>query len=190
MIHRDDLERERQEALRASEERLLLALEASRMGTWEWDTGSHDGHASESTEALFGMSPGSFDGTPKGYLRTVHPEDLPAVEKELDEVLSGRKDGFEVLRDPGRWLHPLDPGRGSLHPAGLRRRINGTVLDRSEAQGGRAGPALHELNRKTGAEAVHSHDLYPLITVRAFWGRSRGPQGRPIRPHERTRRGS
>lgn len=36
MIHRDELERERQEALRASEDRLLLALDASRMGTWEW----------------------------------------------------------------------------------------------------------------------------------------------------------
>ena len=40
MHHRDQVERDRQAELRGNEERLRLALEASRMGTWEWDVGT------------------------------------------------------------------------------------------------------------------------------------------------------
>src|SRR5262249_3459071 len=37
MHYRDGIERDRQAELRASEERLRLALAAARMGTWDWD---------------------------------------------------------------------------------------------------------------------------------------------------------
>src|SRR5262249_61797250 len=58
--------------LRESEERLLRALEAAQMGTWEWDIGtgavSHMGQA----EALLGFPPGTFPGTIEAFKQAVH----------------------------------------------------------------------------------------------------------------------
>ena len=56
-------------ALRASEERNRLALQAAGMGTWDWDV-VHDVHTwSAETEALFGLAPGTFEGTFAAFQR-------------------------------------------------------------------------------------------------------------------------
>ena len=53
-------------ALRASEERNRLALQAAGMGTWDSDV-VHDVLTwSTETEALHGLAPGTFDGTTRG----------------------------------------------------------------------------------------------------------------------------
>src|SRR5205823_5793492 len=66
-------------ALRASEERNRLALRAASMGTWDVDI-VRDVHTwSVETEALFGLAPGTFDGTYAAFRRGVHPDDWLAV---------------------------------------------------------------------------------------------------------------
>ena len=77
-----------QATLRAqrSEERLLLALDAGEMGTWDWDltTGEiawSDGHA-----RLFGLKPEEFDGRYVTFRRSIHPDDLAQLEIKVAQA--------------------------------------------------------------------------------------------------------
>ena len=67
----DERQRAAEFALRASEERNRLALQAAGMGTWEWDVIANVQSWSPETEALSGLAPGTFDGTSDAFRRTI-----------------------------------------------------------------------------------------------------------------------
>ena len=141
--------------LRQSEERLRLAVQATGLGTWDWDVSSGTILWSERTYALFGLPAGSPVDFAR-ILRAVHPDDRAAVESAVHAALDPRGDGrlavdFRALRPDGTvcWLstqgqtHAEDSnmadGNAGDAPAGKgapggdasRRpvRLLGTILD-------------------------------------------------------------
>ena len=66
--------RHSEEALRASEERLQLALSAGRSGAWDWDMSTDVAEVSPSYRELFGFAPG-WPVTYDVWLNAVHPDD-------------------------------------------------------------------------------------------------------------------
>ncbi|HYF11227.1 MAG TPA: PAS domain S-box protein, partial [Actinomycetota bacterium] len=98
-----------QRALVESEERLRIALESGRMGTWDWDVASGRVTWSESLERIHGLEPGSFGGTFEDLQRDLHPEDRARVLGSIERALH---DGASYVLDhritvPGggvRWL--------------------------------------------------------------------------------------
>src|SRR5690606_25296470 len=79
-IARDITLRKAAEAdLRRSEERLRIALEAGRMGTWDWDVATGAVTWSPGLEAIFGVPPGGFGSGFEEYRRAIHPDDRDAV---------------------------------------------------------------------------------------------------------------
>ncbi len=143
--------RSAEQARRDSEERLRLAVEAGRMGTWEWKIASGEVAWSPSLEAIHGLAPGQFPGTFEAYQRDIHPEDREAVRRALDEALERGEHRVEyrVVRPDGevRWVE----GRGGViyGPGGRPERMVGVCMDVTETR--RAAEELQRLLQREQA---------------------------------------
>ena len=83
-------------ALRESEEHLRLALEASRMGTWDWDIQTGRVLWSRTQESIFGFAPGAFSQTIEAFAECVHPDDRDLVAGALNKAI---EEGSEYSAD-------------------------------------------------------------------------------------------
>jgi len=89
---RDVTERRLAESeIRDQEERLRFALEAGRMGAWEWDVATDRVTWSPTLEEIHMMPPGSFAGTREAAIADIHPEDRPRLEEKLAAAVTGGK---------------------------------------------------------------------------------------------------
>ena len=75
------------EALRASEERLRLAQQAARIGTFERDIRTGVNTWTPELESMYGLSPGSFGGTQTAFENLVHRDDRAGVVELVDGAL-------------------------------------------------------------------------------------------------------
>ncbi|MCU1365480.1 MAG: hypothetical protein JWN39_1119, partial [Ilumatobacteraceae bacterium] len=70
-------------------EHLLLALSAGQLGTWRWDKATGVTLWDEEMERLFGLEPGTFDGTYEAWVALLHPDDvgrsLGILERAVEE---------------------------------------------------------------------------------------------------------
>ncbi len=66
---------------------LLLALSAGQLGTWRWDLASGLTLWDEGMERLFGLEPGSFDGTYDAWVALLHPDDAERSLGVLDRAV-------------------------------------------------------------------------------------------------------
>lgn len=78
-----------EQALRESEQRTRLTLEAANFGTWQWDIGSGKVHWSENMERIHGQTPGAFGGNLEAFLESIGSEDRQAVEQSLHQAVKG-----------------------------------------------------------------------------------------------------
>lgn len=127
-------ERQRTEsALRASQDQLRVALDAARMGVWEWELPSGEVRWSERAAALFGMALQQFDGSADTVMRMVHPDDRQRVRAVVDDCIEGRTQDFfaeyRVVRQDGkvRWLEAR--GRLCHSETGQPVRLAGLTTD-------------------------------------------------------------
>jgi PAS domain S-box-containing protein len=123
------------ERLREGEQQLRLALEAGRMGAWEWHIASNRVTWSPGLEALHGLPPGAFDGTFEGFRRDIVPEDLAQVEQAIARTLhAGEEHRIEYRIAPAgggtKWVE----GRGRLFRDvdGRPERMVGVCVDATE----------------------------------------------------------
>lgn len=132
-----DITRRRQaeEALQASEERLRLALEAAKAGTWEWDLRTNENFWSEELFKLYGLPPHSCTPSYETWRKSIHPEDRERTEQAVRDAAGA---GVEIIAewrvgsDEGRnrWL--LSKGRPLFDDLGVAIRYIGIVIDITE----------------------------------------------------------
>jgi PAS domain S-box-containing protein len=95
---RDAAERARAADFRALEvgtERLRLALDAARMGVWDWNIETGAVQWSENLESIHGMARGAFSGTLDGFRRVVDPVDDERVDRAMRRAID-EGGGYEV----------------------------------------------------------------------------------------------
>jgi PAS domain S-box-containing protein len=118
--------------LRESEERLRLAPEAARIGTWTFNLVQREIAWSAELEQIFGLLSGTFAGTEEAFFDLVHPQDRLPVGHAVALAVAQRSQcelEFRYLHASGetRWIL----GRGCVYsdPSGLPTRLVGIGMD-------------------------------------------------------------
>lgn len=134
-----------EQALGASESRLQLALEAGRMGAWEWDIKDNRVFWSPNLERLHGIPVGSFGGTFADFQRDVHPDDWARLRGQIDSCLQTGQPysaTYRIVVSGGgiRWLQSF--GRAMRARDGAPEKLVGVCMDVTERK--RSEEALGE----------------------------------------------
>ncbi len=120
------------EQLRVNEEGFRLAQNASDLGIWNWDLQSNCITWNQMHEKLFGICPGSFDGSYEMFLNCIHPQDRNLVIDAVTHALENKVDyqqEFRVVWADGSIHWMTDRGRFFYDASGTAIRATGIVLD-------------------------------------------------------------
>jgi PAS domain S-box-containing protein len=77
-----------QEKLRESEQRLRLATEAAKIGTFDWNIQTGVNVWTPKLEAMYGLAPGEFGRTQRAWEQLVHPFDRAGAVVKVEETLA------------------------------------------------------------------------------------------------------
>jgi PAS domain S-box-containing protein len=155
----------------AAEEQLRLALEAGRMGTWQWTIDSGRVKWSPGLEAIHGLEPGTFPGTFEAVQHEVHPDDRERVAGAIrDAVAKGDpyRAEYRIVRTDGsiRWVEGIGQVFRERHGRATHMvGVCSDVTDRKQAE-----EALKDADRrKDEFLAVLSHELRNPINAVVGW---------------------
>ena len=179
-IARDITEQRRaRKELDEANERLRLALDASRLGDWSWDAKTDVLTLSETAARIFDVPPGShFTRTQMQNL--LHEEDLKSVIAAVDKALTEHRDyevEYRIHHKDGseRWV--LGRGRGVYGDDGTVSGMLGFVQDIStrktaEVENARLYRQAEESSRlKEEFLATISHELRTPLSAILGWTR-------------------
>ncbi len=156
----EELVRQRTASLYLSEERLQLAQQAARIGSFERNIQTGVSTWTRELEAMHGLPPGGFPGSPSGWENLIHPDDrADAVARvqsamETDAPIEGE---WRVIW-PDKSLHWLfgrfkvfrDNAGRPLILTGVnidvteRKRLEREMLEASDSEMRRIGHDLHD----------------------------------------------
>jgi len=142
-------ERLKSEARRETEaSRLALALEAGRLGVWEWDMTTNKVWWSDNLEEIHGLPRGSFEGTIEGFHRIIHPDDAESVAQAIARAVATRSEydiEFRVVKPNGSYVWIGGKGKVFTDASGQPVRMVGSAVDVTDRR--RVNEALRALLR-------------------------------------------
>lgn len=115
-----------EERLRASEERLALALESVGDGVWDWNVQTGELVLSKRFSQLYGFAEDEYGRHMEDLMSRIHPDDKPRVMDALQSYLGGQSASFSIEHrgycKGGGWKWVLSRG------AVVSRSADGRVL--------------------------------------------------------------
>lgn len=163
-----------EKGMQESRERLELAVGAHNIGIFDWHVPSGQVVWTAEMEAIFGLDPGAFEGTPEAFQRYVLPEDLARADASTQAALAAGEDlirfDFRIRRGDGvvRWIEGA--ARVVYRADGSPERIVGTnvdVTDRIEARD-EVRLSQERLDMAVGAHAIGVFD-WNMVTGATTW---------------------
>lgn len=123
-----------------------MALDAARMGTWNWDIETNKITWSKNLEDLFGVEKNSFKGTYAAFLNCIHPEDRNFVTCSVMQAIREDKEydiEFRVVLPDGsiRWI--ASKGIVFRDAAGTALRMSGVDMDITKRKQAEAALEIH-----------------------------------------------
>lgn len=103
-------------ALKRSEERLRIALEAAQVGMWDWNLLTGEIQWTDGHEQLFGMTSDSFDGRYETFEQYIHPDDRTGLAQAVEQAKQRKcpyQHEFRVIWQDGS-VHWIE-GRGQFY---------------------------------------------------------------------------
>jgi PAS domain S-box-containing protein len=159
-------------ALKESEERLQLALEASRMGHWDWNIRTGELRWSENLSAMHGLAPGSFPQTFEAFSELVYAEDRERLKEAVSRAISegtGYNVEFRVVwpDESVHWIGGI--GRAFYDEAGQPLRMLGLGLDITERKSGeearRRSEERYRAFVENSSEAIWRFELEQPLSI-------------------------
>ena len=127
--------RQAEEALREGEERLRLAQQAARVGTWEWNIQTGASVWSEMIWQLLGLEPDEKPSTLETFVGFIHPDDREPALRKVSKVIAEAEhyyDEFRITPRNGTTLWVSSKGRVIRSADGRPERMLGVNIDITE----------------------------------------------------------
>lgn len=136
-------------ALQESHALLQAAMDAGKLGAWEWDIARNAITWTDRVYVIHGMEPGSFDGSLEAWRKLVHPDDWETVQSRLQKALARELPyelEFRTVRPNGeiRWVFTRADIVHDSH--GKPTRLTGITQDITKRR--RAEEALNKQTEK------------------------------------------
>jgi PAS domain S-box-containing protein len=154
--------------LQVGEQRLRIALEAARLGTWEFLVETEELVTSAQCKAIYGLLPA--DPFPySDFLAAIVPDQRERVQSSAEQALRAStdyKEQYEVRWPDGSFHWVLAYGRPLIDESGITARMVGVSLDVTESVRFREALELAD-RRKDEFLATLAHELRnPLAPIR------------------------
>ena len=149
--------RQQQQQAKNNEARLLLALEAGRMGCWSWDLSTNRVQSTETQAVLHGRSPDQTDTRIDDSGSNIHPDDQESVRAVIERAM--RNDAQERITYRTIWpdgsVHWIEAiGRVISNETGTPTHVLGVCVDITDRKN--AENALRESEERFRLLAMHA----------------------------------
>jgi PAS domain S-box-containing protein len=124
--------RQQTEQAQTREAQLRMALDAARMGTWDWDVLTNKITWSDNLELLFGLEPGSFETTYAAFIECVYPQDRNFISRSVIQAIREEAEydiEYRFVARDGSLRWAVSKGVVFRDSSGAALRMSGVTID-------------------------------------------------------------